>query len=357
MSVAAPALVRPVSPFGVEIGRVFVSPAFDYLLIGGGLSLLLAMTLAMGGQRYVGPLIQSHEALIILLCNSAHFAASTVRLYTKSGTRRDLPFLTMGLPLATVLVLTVAIAYPAELGRHLWPLYVTWSPYHYSAQAYGLAIMYCYRSGGTWSSADKRWLRMACLCPFLYVFFGGKGVGVDWLVPASIFSHPVLHLARTGLGRFLAAGSFVLPLLILARHQRAGRSRLPIISMLIMLSNGVWLIWLAYKQAFVWATIFHGLQYLAIVSIFHVKEKTREGGGGRPGWPHAVRFYAACLGLGYLLFQVWPHGYALLGFGFTESVILVVTAVNLHHFIVDAFIWRLRRDPNYAIVQLTATQA
>lgn len=60
-----------------------------------------------------------------------------------------------------------------------------------------------------------------------------------------------------------------------------------------------------------------------------------------------VAFYGTCLALGYLLFQVWPLGYTVLGFGHAESWALVIAAINIHHFIVDAFIWRLRRDANY----------
>ena len=29
---------------------------------------------------------------------------------------------------------------------------------------------------------------------------------------------------------------------------------------------------------------------------------------------------------------------------------VTVAAINIHHFVVDAYIWRLRRDPNYANV-------
>ena len=38
------------------------------------------------------------------------------------------------------------------------------------------------------------------------------------------------------------------------------------------------------------------------------------------------------------------------GFGWAQSVVLVIAAINVHHFIVDAYIWRLRRDPNYRVV-------
>ena len=41
----------------------------------------------------------------------------------------------------------VGVLFPERLGTQLHSLYLTWSPYHYAAQAYGLAVMYCYRSG------------------------------------------------------------------------------------------------------------------------------------------------------------------------------------------------------------------
>ena len=56
-------------------------------------------------------------------------------------------------------------------------------------------------------------------------------------------------------------------------------------------------------------------------------------------------------GDGYALFYCLPHGYALAGFGLGESMLLVTAAINVHHFIVDGFIWRLgRSDTNARVV-------
>jgi hypothetical protein len=336
------------------VGRPFVGRAFDVLLIGGGLSLLVVGALKLGAGKALNPILAANLGLVILFANSAHFAASTVRLYTKRDTFRDLPFLTMGLPVVTVLVLGLALVFADTLGRHLRTLYLTWSPYHYSAQAYGLALMYAYRSGGSWSATDKRLLRLACLAPFAYGFLAAREVGLEWFVPAGWLAQPLVHGARLALVDAARAATFLFPLALLLRHQHGSRSRLPLISLAVIVSNGIWLVTLSYMDAFVWATIFHSLQYLAIVCIFHVRERVAAPGNVRPGWQHAVGFYAACLGLGYLLFQVWPYAFVWAGFGFVESAMLVTAAVNVHHFVVDAFIWRLRRDPNYAVVRAAA---
>ena len=336
----------------VDPGRPFIHPAFDYLLIGGGLSLLVIGWLTFGRAPAVRQWLQTNLWTLVLLSNSAHFAGSTVRLYTKPGSFRDLPFLTMGLPLASVAVLTLAIAWPGGLGRHLQSLYLTWSPYHYAAQAYGLAVMYCYRSGSPWTEDDKRWLRIASFLPFLHVFLAVPGAGIEWLMPAAVLRQPAAEAVRSGAVAGLRVLSFLTPAVIFLLHQREGRSRLPLISLLILLSNSVWLVGLGYTTPLTIAvvTVFHGLQYLAILTIFHVKERVRAPAGPRAWWSQALGFYAACLALGYVLFQVWPYAYVLLGFGFAESVLLVIAAINVHHFVVDAFIWRLRRDSNYAVV-------
>ena len=62
--------------------------------------------------------------------------------------------------------------------------------------------------------------------------------------------------------------------LVLWLRSRGGQS-LPLISLVVIVSNAIWWSVFNYFNAFVWATVFHGLQYLAIVSIFHVKDETR----------------------------------------------------------------------------------
>jgi hypothetical protein len=332
----------------LDVGRPFISRAFDLLVIGGGLSLLVVAALKLGADATLTPLLMANLGVVVLLSNSAHFAASTVRLYTKRNAFHDLPFLTMGLPLVTLAVLVLTVVFADGLGSHLRALYLTWSPYHYSAQAYGLALMYSYRSGGNWSPADKRLLRLACLSPFLFAFFDARGSGLEWFVPAERLAHPMLHAARLVVIEVMKAATFLLPLWLVVRQLRGSGSRLPLISLAVLASNAVWLITLRYIEAFVWATVFHGLQYLAIVSIFHVRERLSAPGNARPWWQHAAFFYLACVALGYLLFQVWPHAFVWAGFTFAESALLVAAVINIHHFIVDAYIWRLRRDPSNA---------
>ncbi len=336
------------------LGRTFVGPAFDLLLIGGGLTLPLVAWLVSSGVSAVGFLGASFPILALLL-NQAHFAASTVRLYTKPQTFRDLPFVTMVLPLLTLATLSLFVLLADQIGRHLWALYLSWSPFHYAAQAFGLASMYCARSGCRLSEGERRFLRWTCLMPFFKALLAGTpaGYGLGWLLPGSaIASRPLALLAFSWAERGFSVLSFAMPLALFAwialrSGQRGGgapRKAMPWISLALVASNGIWWVLLPYLEAFLWATLLHAIQYLAIVSVFHVSERMSAPANRHGRLYHVATLYALCVGLGYALFQCWPRVYVMAGLGMVESVLLVVAAINVHHFIVDAFIWRIRRD-------------
>ena len=341
-------------PWRFPVGRAFVHPVFDTLIIGGGLSILVTALLSWGGRGFDPGSVQAallpSLPLLIFFSNSAHFAASTVRLYTKPGAYRELRFLTLALPLVTFVVLSLAIAFAPVAGRPLQALYLTWSPYHYAAQAYGLAAMYCYRSGFPLQDSDKGLLRLACLTPFLHAFLNSPTVGIDWFLPQGVLEAPTFVAGRSALVGILGVLTFALPIGWFGRAALRERRAPPLISLLTVVSNGLWWITLNYFHAFYLATVFHGLQYLAVVAIFHVKDQESREAIPRGWLSPLLGFYAACLVVAYLLFQTLPFAFVALGFGLAESLLLVTAVINIHHFVVDAYIWRLRRDPNYSIV-------
>lgn len=325
----------------IVVGRCFVNPAFDYLLIGGGLSLIFTIVVLMDPRLSSIPL--EMVAAVGLLGGSAHFAASTVRLYTKPGSLRAWPLLTMAFPLVMLALLSLAIAFPETAGQNFQSLYLTWSPYHYAAQAYGLAVMYGYRSGCALRDADKRLLRWVSLLPFVYNFTFGSGVGLHWLIPNPwLTAYPSVIAAMNSLLVLLPVLVFTTPVLLYFKIQRSSSGPVPIISMMTVVSNGIWFIVLQPLDAFMWATVFHAVQYLAIVIIFHVREQTALPDNRRSPGQHAVIFYGTSLLLGYGLFQCLPLAYVFAGFGAVESTLMVVAAINIHHFIVDGFIWRFK---------------
>jgi len=333
------------------MGRTFGPRLFDYLLIGGGLSLVVTLVVLFNP---LGPGFVSAAALpyLFLLGNSAHFAASTVRLYTKPGSYESLPFLTMAFPLVALIVLTVSIVFAGQIGPHLQSLYLTWSPYHYAAQAYGLAVMYSYRSGCSLGATDKKLLWWVAMLPFFYNFLTAPGVGLRWLLPDAVVSTPLVGGALVVVHYALIVLAFTTPFLLFVKIWRGPSGPMPLIGLLTVVTNGVWFFVLAPLEAFFYATIFHGVQYLAVVAVFHLKDQTARPDNRHGRLYHVLWFYGACLLLGYALFYALPLAYVFAGFGKVESVLLVVAAINIHHFIVDGYIWRLKKgDSNYRVVE------
>lgn len=322
------------------IGKHFIHPWLDYLLIGSAWSILATAVLAYQ-PSLTGNLNLTTLAAVILLVNSAHFAASTVRLYSEPSNFNKFPFVTMVLPLLAIAVVSLAVVAPVGLGRHLQALYLTWSPYHYAAQTYGLAVMYSIRSGVPLSSQEKRLIWWTCMLPFLRSFLGAPNSGLGWFVEReSLATLPGVTTLLQFTTDALLVLIFAVPIFLALQLFRTKGKTLPLISLLMMFANGLWWTALDFMDAFILATVAHGLQYLAIVLVYHVKDRQKVMVSEGSWFGHAAKFYGACLLLGYGLFYCWPHAYMLAGASAAESLLLVTAVVNIHHFIVDRYIWR-----------------
>jgi hypothetical protein len=340
-AVAVPAPPRP-APHGF-LARPFVGHALDHLVIGGGLSLLVVAFVAArpeAARLTLTPLLP----WFLVLVNGAHFAASTGRLYTRPGATERWPFLTVALPFVALLAMAAGAFAWESLGRNLQALYLTWSPFHYAAQTYGLTAMYCARSGAVLRPHEAQALRAACLLPFLFSLVSAPGYGIFWPLPASLWPAQALQTVAV-LRALLTWATWVAPALVYAVAWWTRGAPLPLIVPVLMFANASWWLLLSRYDAFGWAAVFHGLQYLAIVLVFHVRERP-----GSPAWRSGLGFYAGCVAFGFAMFNCWPGAFSLAGLGLAQSVLMVTAVVNIHHFVVDAYIWRIRRDPNAAVV-------
>ena len=334
---------------GWPLGRAFVHPAFDLLFIAGGLSLVFGAAVYGTGFRITG---DANLASVLLFANFAHFAASTVRLYSKPGVVAALPrALTLWLPIVTVALFTGVLLGAGWLVRYIFAVFVIWSPYHYSAQTYGLSVMYAMRSGCALSDGQRRALWLACLVPFFWSLLR-PDAGLAWVLHGLGFhSVPTFESLRWGASGLLSAAALATPVVVIARLKLRDGVTLPVISVLTVMTNAIWWTLFEYVHAMWWAAIFHGIQYLSIVTIFHVRERTGTRVNSYGPLYHATVFYGACVMLAYVLFVLWPDAYTAVGFDGMLTAQLTVAVINIHHFIVDAYIWRLRKDPNLAVVR------
>ncbi|MFI5314642.1 MAG: tetratricopeptide repeat protein [Myxococcota bacterium] len=350
-------------------------PASD-LLFGCGLAYLAVFALHCAA----GPALRDWVPLAVLpvatlLLSTPHYGATLIRVYEDTQERRihalTAIWATAGLCAAFWLGLqSVAV------GSLFVTLYLTWSPWHYTAQNFGVAMVLLRRRGAAPSALASRLLRASFYCSFFLAFVSLHGQATPPYSPDGItgYGYYVRTLGIPPLLRdaALAGGALVWVALsgsaavLLVRGAR-GRAVAP--ALLVMCSQTVWFVvpalarnWqvaqgleplgLAQAQyAFLWIALAHAVQYLWITSSYQeARERdfslTRYYGralaAGATAWTVPALLFAPGI-LGKLPFDA--------GLG-----MLVAALVNLHHFMLDGVIWKLR-DRRVARVLLSDSGA
>jgi hypothetical protein len=354
--VAAPSTFTASPRARALTGRMFVGPLVDYLFVGGGISLPIFAALYLFPQ--LNPVNGDIPYGFFIAINGAHFAASTVRLYTKPGARQEFPVLSWMFPIACFAVVGLGL-YSPRVGGHIKALYFTWSPFHYAAQTYGLAVMYAMRSGAQLAPRDKKQIWLVCLLPFLYSFFTTHSGGLSWFIRRdTLLSIPVLAGVYWVCVKLLVVAVLLLPVSLFWQLRWVRARNVPLICLLLQITNGIWWLGSDYLDAWFWTAFFHSIQYLIVVIDRHVDDHAaprQSDGRVRSAFLHSTSFYGFSLLVGGVLFLVAPSAYAAFGFKGVEAYAMMTLVINLHHFVVDGFIWRTKpRMPPAAGVMVPA---
>ena len=285
--------------------------------------------------------------ILALFFNYPHYMATIYRAYHREEDFQKYRIFTVHITF--LVALTVVLS-------HLWirtlpwifTVYLTASPWHYSGQNYGLFMMFARRAGAQPTSAERRALYSAFLISYAILFLNfHTGASADPLfvslnIPAAISSRAQLVLAAA----FVACSAFGLSRLV----SQAGFRRL-IPSLTLFSTQCVWFLLptlLSLAERFQvpqsrYSTgvlaVMHSAQYLWITSYYAKREAVASE--GRP-WRPLAYFTILVVG-GIALFIPGPWLSSLVfHFDFTRSFLLFTALVNIHHFILDGAIWKLR---------------
>ncbi|MGE0123295.1 MAG: hypothetical protein AB7U25_10190 [Vicinamibacterales bacterium] len=313
------------------------------LLVGcGGWSLpLLALSYGLAGDSardWAGAFYA-----LALVANYPHYMATVYRAYgaaDRAAHRLYTVYLTAGL---------VAIGVAAHVDLRLLPVlftaYVMWSPWHYSGQNYGLSMMFARRAGLAVTPSRAKRLKLAFAASFVMLLAAfNEGASADPMVLSLALPDTATRVVGwSAAAVFLGVGGSALwPM---ARD--AGWRAAP--TLLLFLTQGLWFV---APIAVAWATsaptpqtryssgilaVMHSAQYLWITQYF----ARRDQGAAWRRWA----YWAAIVVGGMALFVPVPWLASYLGrVDFTASVLVVTAVVNLHHFMIDGVVWKLR-DP------------
>jgi hypothetical protein len=316
-------------------------PAIDLVIGCGAWSLpLLAVSYALTGDA--SRVWSNAFYSLALVCNYPHYMATVYRAYGHADRRAHR---------AQTVYATAALAavgawahWDLRLLPWLFTLYVFWSPWHYTGQNFGLLMMFLRRGGVEVTPADRRLLHAAFVASFVLLLAAfNHGVSNDPLVYSLALPPAVVWPVQAAAGLvFVACG--VGTLASLARRSSARAMLAP----LTLLTTQA--LWFVVPTAVTWMlgvgvpqtryssgilAVMHSAQYLWITQYFARRDEAH-------AWS-APRYWAALVGGGVLLFLPAPWLASLAGgVDFTASMLIVTAVVNLHHFVIDGVVWKLR---------------
>ena len=333
--------VAPVTPPAARpgAGRFLLGAWPDFVLLGPGFTLAISVllgTLAATGHLAVASTVAFALTLMFV---GPHYAATYRRAFASRAILRAHPLVTMVAPALLFAWAVAAVRWPRTAGLAFFATYVVWAGYHYSGQSLGLAMLYPLRQGARLSPPEKRLVAFPLYLSWIVSLVGLFRVGVAARNPAYELTRAAIAASSLpawvlGAGGLAIAGSLLSVAVLAARRRRAG-TPLPRAVWAVVTTQLLWfgigLVNPFFNVALV--PIFHGAQYLGITG-WH---QTR----GRSPAFFAI-YVVTVLALGLLI----NPGFAAVGRAWGGEGPVVAAAVlaflNLHHFLMDGRIWRLR---------------
>jgi len=284
---------------------------------------------------------------LALFFNYPHYMATIYRAYHRAEDFHKYRIFTVHI--TALLALTLVLSHSwVRILPWIFTIYLTWSPWHYSGQNYGLLMMFARRAGATPSDVTRRAIYGAFVVSYLILFLGfHTGASSDPLfislgIPAAVSRWEQILLAVA----FVALAAF--GLWRLAR-ETGWRKLLP--SLTLFSSQFLWFLLPAgislikgleipqsrYSSGVL--AVMHSAQYLWITSYYARREASSENGRNWRAWA----YFGVLIVGGIALFIPGPWlASRLFHHDFTTSFLIFTALVNIHHFILDGAIWKLR---------------
>jgi tetratricopeptide (TPR) repeat protein len=337
------------------------------LLLGCGVGYLVSIPLLLWAIPQNSWPILTVSALSLFI-SGPHYGATIMRVYQNRDDRRRYAAFAVWMTIGLVGLFALGL-HNVLVGSLLLTLYLTWAPWHFAGQNYGVALMFLRRRGVPIPALAKRLLWLSFFLSFVLSFLALHAGGA----PSQVPGHTAVYYAVLRLGLPAPFAQYGMPLAfaaylasiagacaLLLRHAKL-RDLVPMA--LLILIQALWFIVPAVVPALtherlyvlpftaVWVSTAHAIQYLWITSYYARQADPEQGLAG---------YFGKALLAGALV----NSGPALL---FAPSLlgtrpfdaglgILLFSVVNLHHFMLDGAIWKLRDGPVARLLLVSAPE-
>ncbi len=290
--------------------------------------------------------------ILAFFFNYPHYMATIYRAYHRAEDFHKYRVFTVHITALMLLTLVLSHTWLRIL-PWIFTIYLTWSPWHYSGQNYGIFMMFARRAGADPDKATRRALYGAFIVSYLILFLGfHTGPSSDPLflslgIPALVSRWEQIILAIA----FLGLSAFGLSRLARETGWRKLTPSLTLFSSqflwfllptAIALLRGLEIPQNRYSTGVL--AVMHSAQYLWITSYYARREALASGASEKAprSWRPLAYFGVLVLG-GIALFVPGPWlASRAFHHDFTASFLIFTALVNIHHFILDGAIWKLR---------------
>jgi hypothetical protein len=331
-------------------GISLFGPWIDGLALGG-LSIAVYLGFLASGYTAQSPSLLQLVLLGSFVVNYPHYAATYFKAYrTRAeisayfGVCVIVPLILLGLGLTSLLA-------PLAVAPWFCKAYLLTSGYHYSGQTYGIALIFANKARMPLHGWQKLFLMAPIYLAYLYLLAQKEEAKA---APEPFYTMQIQPIGfpsevTTALNLLFALG--LLFYVALNGYWFIKHGKLfPMIVHVVVASHVVWFVFGARNPAFYYfVPFFHCLQYLVITTYFYFK-KTRADASAPVSSAMPSRtgsflsYYVGLVVLGAFLFQVPPLMLSWSGcVDFYLASAVVMALVNLHHFIMDGAIWKLRK--------------
>lgn len=284
---------------------------------------------------------------LALLSNYPHFMATVYRAYHKRDEFEKYRMYTVHVALLLAVAGVVAHVSYAAL-PWIFTLYICWSPWHYTGQNFGLLMMFARRAGVTPTETERAALRLSFVASYILLMLSfHTGPSGDPLILSLGLPSQLTMPARASLAVFFL-GVSGWAMASLARRSN-WRAAVPVATLtvtqflwfllpaIIELVSGREIPQTRYSSGLL--AVLHSTQYLWITSYYQKKE-ARTVGDRRWSLP---RYLVTLIAGGIALFIPGPWIVSrVFHTDFAASFLTFTALVNIHHFILDGKIWKLR---------------
>jgi hypothetical protein len=340
-------------------GAWLFGPTSDFLWGAGVAYAAVFVLLVANGAGVMSVAPPWLTMFLVVLVSMPHYGATLLRVYQSGEDGKVYARFSTWTAVALSLLFLWGVR-DAWVGSILFTLYFTWSPWHYTSQNYGVTLMFLGRRGIILDPHTKLLLRASFVLSFVITFFfihghstftPFRGAQVQFLslnflaVPSDV----VIFVCLLG---YAAASFFAVAAIVRKGARQLGPA------LMLMATQALWFVvpaviknWFPYgggaifapgyeNYAFTWVALGHAAQYLWITAYF--AKASGRATSVAPFYFKTLMAGSAIWAVPLLLFAPGLLGKLPYDWGLAS---VTAAAINLHHFIVDGAVWKLRKAP------------